>query len=284
MTGAPQKTEAADLKSLETHFEFGANWESFASGISEDSILEAEQGLLRLLGETSIAGKRFIDIGCGSGIHGLAALRLGAAEVVCCDIDPVSVSTAQAVLGRYAPGQPWQAREASVFDLTPETLGHFDIVYSWGVLHHTGSLDLAMRRAAALLANGGIFVFALYRKTWMCSFWTVEKRWYTGASTIMQRLARGIYSTLFYVGLLVTGRNPVRYVSTYHNRRGMDFRHDVHDWLGGYPYESISPQDVNVLMRSLHLSEVRSFVQSGSRAKCGLLGSGCDEYVYRREA
>lgn len=174
--------------------------------------------------------------------------------------------------------------ERSVFDLNPESRGRFDTVYSWGVLHHTGDMVRAIRCAAALVAPGGLFVFALYRRIWMDWFWKWEKRWYARASPKSQRRARAIYIALFHLRLWATGRRFNRYVEGYRAKRGMDFYHDVHDWMGGWPYESISAPEVGDLMRELGFVPERSFVRKGRvfGRDSGLFGSGCDEYVYRR--
>jgi SAM-dependent methyltransferase len=123
-----------NLTQRETHFAFGKNWAAYAEKVTEAEISEAERGLMRLLGETQLSGKRFLDIGCGSGIHALAALRLGAREVIAVDLDPDSVATTRAMLEQHAlEGAVFRVEEASIFDLRPERMGAFDIVYSWGV-------------------------------------------------------------------------------------------------------------------------------------------------------
>jgi 2-polyprenyl-6-hydroxyphenyl methylase/3-demethylubiquinone-9 3-methyltransferase len=265
---------SADLLEQKSHFAFGKNWESYARLVTDAQIEEAIAGLTRLVGG-GLEGKRFLDIGCGSGLHALAALRLGASEVVALDIDPDSVATTRRLLEARASGQRWSTLEASVFDLEPQTLGLFDVVYSWGVLHHTGDMYRALRAAAALLAPDGRFLFALYRRTRMCWFWKLEKRWYAHASLAAQARARAIY-----VGLLrLAMRGKFRgYVEDYHQKRGMDFYHDVHDWLGGWPYESISSAQTERYMQQLGLRQIRAFVHPGTPT--GLFGSGCDEYVY----
>jgi 2-polyprenyl-6-hydroxyphenyl methylase/3-demethylubiquinone-9 3-methyltransferase len=136
-----------------------------------------------------------------------------------------------------------------------------------------------MRKAARQVSPGGLFAFALYRKTRMCGFWTREKRWYAAASPRAQRIARFLYITLFRAGMIATRRSFRQYVANYKSARGMDYDHDVHDWLGGYPYESIAAGDVGALMDDLGFEHVRSFTRPLS---LGLFGSGCDEYVYRR--
>jgi SAM-dependent methyltransferase len=189
------------------------------------------------------------------------------------------VETTRALLAAHALNARGSAQTVSMFDLDPAQAGTFDVVYSWGVLHHTGDLDGAMRRAAALVAPGGLFAFALYRATHLDRFWVAEKRWYKSASPRAQELARGIYTRAFKLGLAATGRSFSAYVAKRKTERGMDFGHDVHDWLGGYPYETMSPDDVLRLMRGLGFGEVTRFARE--RRELGLFGSGCDEYVYR---
>ncbi len=276
-----------ELTSLETHFAFGKNWASFAAQIGDAEIDQAVAGLSRFFADDSLVGKRLLDIGCGSGLHSLAALRLGAAEVVGVDLDPDSVETARAVLGHHAPeASRWSVQRASVFDLDPAAMGAFDVVYSWGVLHDTGDMMRAIRQAATLVKRGGLFVFALYRKTWLCPFWKWEKRWYAHASAEAQKWAQKLYVALFRVGLWMTGRTFTSYVANYTTNRGMDFYHDVHDWLGGYPYESISPDEVESYMQSMRYKAVRQFLTTKHQIfgrQIGYLGTGCDEYVYRRD-
>jgi SAM-dependent methyltransferase len=274
----------SDESRLDTHFRFGENWRAFAEKIDEAAISEAANALQRLAGG-GIAGKRFLDIGCGSGVHALAALRLGASEVLGVDLDPDSVAASQAVLSRYAPEGSWRIEGKSVFDIKPEQMGCFDVVYSWGVLHHTGNMVLATKMAAELVAPDGLFIFALYRKTWLCPLWKWEKRWYAHASPRWQKTVQCLYAGLFRLGLWACGRGFRSYVANYKTNRGMDFYHDVHDWLGGWPYESISAAEVGRFMQELGFEHVRSFVATGQHLwgrQVGLFGSGCDEYVYRR--
>ena len=269
------------MTGLESHFAFGENWASYAKSVDTRQIDEAIAGLRKLLGDYDLAGKRFLDIGCGSGIHSVAASCLGASEVVAVDLDAEAVGTTKALLERFARNSRWRVEPISVFDLEPEVLGTFSVVYSWGVLHHTGNMNLAIRKATAMVADGGRFLFALYYRTWMCPFWKMEKRWYSRASKPAQSLARGLYVTLHVMRLWAAGRSFREHVDHYHkNRRGMDFYHDVHDWLGGYPYESISSDEVEALMRQVRMARVRSFVKQGSIV--GIFGSGCNEYAYGR--
>jgi 2-polyprenyl-6-hydroxyphenyl methylase/3-demethylubiquinone-9 3-methyltransferase len=269
---------------VDRHFAFGKNWASFADSLDSDQIDEAEKALRNLLSGASLRGRRFLDIGCGSGLHALAALRLGAAEVVAIDVDADSVATARAVLSRYAAASNWRVEHVDVLEIDPARFGTFDVVYSWGVLHHTGSMYPALRHAASMLSPQGRFLFALYRRTWLCSVWKIEKKWYSQASPRAQGIAQFIYTRGFALALLLKGTRLRRYAEEYARRRGMSFQHDVHDWLGGYPYESIAPHEVDTLMSDLGLVVHSRTVQNSALQRLGVFGSGCDEYHYKKRS
>lgn len=275
--------QTSQLLDVSTHFEFGRNWQSFSAKIDERAIANAEDGVLKLLPREAIAGHTFLDIGCGSGLHSLAALRLRAARVLALDIDANSVDTTRAVLSKHAPHPNWDAKTVSVFDASPVTLGHFDVVYSWGVLHHTGDMRRAIAQASALVAPGGLFAFALYQKTKLDWFWKVEKRLYANAPRFVQSAIRFCYTQAFRLAYTLTGRSFRSYVASYQSYRGMDFAHDIHDWLGGFPYEAAAAAEVEQQLSQLGFEHVRSFVRYET-PRTGWLGSGCDEYVYRKHA
>lgn len=260
-------------------FAFGKNWDAFSQLISEDRIALAEQGLRRLFPNGELNGKPFFDIGCGSGLSMVAALRLGASEVNGIDIDPDSVSTAQRTLELFSGGKPFKVKHRTVFDLDPQQEGTFPIVHSWGVLHHTGDLWTAIERASRMTTPKGIFALAIYRKTPCCPAWQIEKHIYSSSPKPVQSAISGLYKTAFFAGQLALGRNPIAYVSNY-NTRGMSWSHDVHDWLGGYPYQSATP------------SEIKGFLEKSGweveqkdldRRTFGLFGSYCNEYVATRK-
>lgn len=266
---------------LEGHFSFGKNWASYASALDADAIVEARKGLAKLLDKSEIVGASLLDLGCGSGVHSIAALALGASRVFAVDIDPDSVETTTQQLREHCPSASWRSEVVSVFDLNAQNHGRFDIVYSWGVLHHTGDLKRAIEIAASLVNPGGLFAFALYRPTRLDSFWIPLKRTYSRASVYLQKIIRAAYILAFRTACVLRARSFSQYVASYKTHRGMSFYHDVHDWLGGYPYQSIAPVEVARQMDVLGFEQVRVFVRSGD-TPVGWLGSGCDEYVYRK--
>jgi len=271
-----------NLLNAESHFAFGKNWLDYSRKIDETKIAQAMADLRRLSGRERFDNLSFLDIGCGSGLHSLAAIRLGATRVVGVDIDIDSVTASRNTLAKFAPGADARFNIVSVFDMCPETHGGFDLVYSWGVLHHTGDMYGALAAAANLVKEGGTLMIALYRKTPFCGMWRIIKRWYTKASPRGQRYAMGMHISLQRIASKIKGNDFDNYIQNYGTYRGMDFYNDLHDWIGGYPYESISPEECHVLFKKLDFKLVREFLMTPGRYLPGLLGTGCDEYTFVR--
>lgn len=268
-----------DLLSAESHFAFGKNWLDYAEKIDNSRIAHAVADLQRLSGRERFDGLSFLDIGSGSGLHSIAAIRMGATRVFGVDIDADSVAASRGLVARFAPLADAQFEKTSVFDMTRETHGGFDLVYSWGVLHHTGDMYRALSAAASLVDSGGKLMVALYRKTPMCGVWRVIKRWYSPASPRAQRRAQNMYMGLQRVLIRRHGGDLDDYINSYSKARGMDYYNDLHDWMGGYPYESISPDECRTFFVGLGFELEREFV---GKPGLGLLGSGCDEYSFVR--
>jgi SAM-dependent methyltransferase len=257
-------------------FAFGENWARFLTTLSEARIERATLGVSTLVG-SDLRGKSFIDIGSGSGLSSLAARRLGA-RVYSFDYDPRSVACTQELRRRFPPDEEaaWIVTEGSVLDERfLATLGQFDIVYSWGVLHHTGNMWLAIENAARLVRPGGLFVIGIYnfrggrRGT---ATWARLKRWYCAAPRWQQWSWESLYLGWDLVRMAAVGRNPLRKIREYHTGRGMSWRHDAVDWLGGYPYEAATPGEILEFVR-----RKSSFVLTRQNIDLGL---GVSEFVF----
>jgi 2-polyprenyl-6-hydroxyphenyl methylase/3-demethylubiquinone-9 3-methyltransferase len=231
------------------HFAFGKNWQRFVKQVTDEHITKAEKSIREFMGIEDLAGKRFLDIGCGSGLFSCAAYRLHAREVVSFDFDPRSVVATEELRARAGNPATWSLMEGSVLDGNfLKTLGTFDIVYSWGVLHHTGAMWDAIRNAASLVAPGGWFYIALYNNVegrFGSRFWWRVKKMYNDSPAAIQTLMEWVYIFVYYIlANLLRGNNPFRVMREYGGARGMRWREDVIDWLGGYPYEYASVEEV----------------------------------------
>ncbi len=249
-------------ESKSERFPFGENWKNFLQILSNDHILEAEKALGVFLGITDLQGKSFLDIGSGSGLHSLAARRMGA-KVVSFDYDLQSVACTQELKSRYCPDDAsWKITQGSILDGEfINQLGQFDISYAWGVLHHTDVLWQALYNAQQPVCKGGLLFVAIYNDQGIISsIWKMIKRTY--CSGWLGRLAMGMifYPIFFLSGLLadiIRLRNPsARYVE-HKKYRGMSLLHDWRDWLGGYPFEPAEPQRVISFYRNLGFELIR---------------------------
>jgi 2-polyprenyl-6-hydroxyphenyl methylase/3-demethylubiquinone-9 3-methyltransferase len=269
------------MKDEESRFAFGENWQRFLRQLSDERIALAEESLQKNLGVESLAGKTFIDIGSGSGLFSLAARRLGA-KVHSFDYDTESVACTKELKRRYFPDDgSWTVEQGSILDEAyVSRLGRFDIVYSWGVLHHTGDLWRAMREAVSLAADDGILYLALYNDQGRPSGrWTRVKQAYNALPgylrflVVIPAFVRLWGPTFVRDGLK---GNPLRSWRSYETSslRGMDAWTDVIDWVGGYPFEVSTPEQV------VDFCVERGFVLTKIRTAGG--GLGCNEFVFVR--
>ncbi len=261
-------------------FEFGQNWSQFLPAIDEERIQRAENSLREMLEVESLAGKSFLDIGSGSGLFSLAARRLGA-RVHSLDFDPKSVfCTTELKKNYFREDDSWKIEEASVLDQEHmNSLGQFDVVYSWGVLHHTGDLWTAMENAQQRVAPGGKFFIALYNDTGSQSTrWYWIKKTYCGLPGILRTPFAALVTLPGELKLItksVLTLRPGSYIETwtgYQRNRGMTKWRDIIDWVGGYPYEVSKPDEVFDFCRA------RGFEMT--KLKCGNVGLGCNEFVF----
>jgi 2-polyprenyl-6-hydroxyphenyl methylase/3-demethylubiquinone-9 3-methyltransferase len=263
-------------------FPFGRNWASFLGVLTEARIQEAERSLREMLGAERLASAAFLDAGSGSGLFSLAAMRLGARRVHSFDFDPESVACARELRRRYFPdAQNWTVEQGSVLD--PDymnRLGQWDIVYSWGVLHHTGRMWEGLALVISHVKQPGLLFVSIYNDQGrMSTAWRFVKRLYN-TGPVGRVGVISVFVPYFAVrGLaidLMRGRSPAARYKEYRTSRGMSLIHDWKDWLGGYPFEVAKPEEVFEFCRSRGFS-LEKLTTCGGRF-------GCNEFVFNRPA
>ena len=284
----PADVGKPEMTQLDEHFEFGANWQRFLELVDDSRIAAAVASLRSMLelppadrsGHPPLDGCRFLDIGCGSGLFSLAAHRLGA-DVVSFDFDPQSAACTREMQRRFAH-DTWPVHQGSVLDGDfLASLGLFDVVYSWGVLHHTGAMWAAIENAATCVDDAGRFAIALYNEQRVWSrVWTGIKRTHhrlpSAAKTPYVALVGAVYYTLKLPGAI--GRRLLRVVQKTDppraGARGMNLWVDLVDWVGGWPFEVATPRQVTDFVEAQGFRTVA--VETVGRRL------GCNEFLFER--
>jgi 2-polyprenyl-3-methyl-5-hydroxy-6-metoxy-1,4-benzoquinol methylase len=258
-------------------FKFGENWKNFSKTIDDSRIEVAEKSLLNNLGVSTLENMSFLDVGCGSGLFSLAAIRLGA-KVVSVDFDPDSVSCCQALKEKYAKNAEWEIRQESVLNEGwLSSLGCFDVVYSWGVLHHTGDMWAALKNVVPLVKEKGLLYISIYNhQPLFTPIWTAIKKLYNKSDKKGQNAIVWFCGTFEVCGLLVYDtlhlRNPFSRFKGNTRRRGMSIWHDFIDWYGGYPFETATPAQIKTFFFENGYSLKRESLVGNKR--------GCNEFVF----
>lgn len=264
------------------HFSFGENWKDFLDTLDDKRINSAKGNLLGFLGGiNSIRNKSFLDIGSGSGLSSLAAYLARAKKIVSFDVDKSSVACTHELNKRQGSPKQWRVTEGSILDdKFVKSLGRFDIVYSWGVLHHTGNMYQAIDNCLKLLAPRGVLYIAIYNRfeiRWYggrSEFWLKIKKLYNRSGQFVKNIMLVGYMGFQFLALIVFRReNPIKFIKNYRNDRGMSWKHDLIDWLGGLPYEYAGPDEIINYLGSKGLACKKLLFRNGN---------GCNEYLFVR--
>ena len=264
---------------MENRFKFGKNWISFLRGLNENSINHATESFNELTQDIQLEGKSFLDVGSGSGLSSLIAKNKGSSFVRSFDYDFQSVECTNKIKNRFYPDDKgWVISHGSVLDTQfLDSLGQFDFVYSWGVLHHTGKMHKALQNIDLNVKKGGFLFVAIYNDQGVKSkIWKFIKKIYSKVS-----LSRGViiltgyfifWMPHFFWGLLRL--NPFRKWNNYKKNRGMSPHHDLVDWVGGYPFEVAKPREIIDFYSKIGY-KLLNLKTCGSKL-------GCNEFVFKK--
>jgi 2-polyprenyl-3-methyl-5-hydroxy-6-metoxy-1,4-benzoquinol methylase len=258
---------------------FGKNWRRYLASLTEERIKEAEHSVSQVLGTLSLRGKSFVDVGSGSGLFSLSAARLGASRVHSFDFDPDSVACTVTLRERFAKELcHWTVEQGDALNEGYlKGLGQWDVVYSWGVLHHTGQMWKALENVSTLCKPGGMLVVSLYNDQGARStLWAKVKR-AVNTSTLARYLIYALCIPVFALGALVRDvmrfQNPLARYRVH--QRGMSPLTDWLDWIGGYPFEVARPDDVVAFFQARHFV-IQRMNTCGRRL-------GCNEFIFSKQ-
>ncbi|MDR0221135.1 MAG: class I SAM-dependent methyltransferase, partial [Lachnospiraceae bacterium] len=248
--------------------------------LDDERIEIAKSSLADMIGCADFTGKTFLDIGSGSGLFSLAARMLGA-TVFSFDYDEKSVNCTKELKRRYFDNDDkWTVCEGNVLDNDwLSTLGEWDIVYSWGVLHHTGAMWEALANADKLVKQGGSLFIAIYNdqggksRRWL----KVKKRYNKGGRLTKLLIVNSVRLRFacidLAVGLLRFG-NPFHVWKEKKKNRGMSRKYDLLDWVGGYPFEVATPEEIFDFYYKKGYTLTRLATCMG--------GYGCNQFVFSK--
>lgn len=274
-------------------FHFGRNWKNYAKNVVDENVVEeAKQSLLRYLPEDIYRGSTFLDVGCGSGLFSLSAYLLGCKEVVSFDIDKESLEALEILVNKFKDKYKldltrWRWFQGNILDdsLVAELeKKKFDIVYSWGVLHHTGNMYKAIENTAKLVKEGGYLIIAIYNYAPSSPIWLRIKKFYN-EHRLIQPLLELLYGSYVVMGYIVRKKT-----FKLRRERGMHVFYDAIDWIGGYPYEFACFDEIKNFVEALgfELIKAPTKLPCGKGKKVDLLSvlraanTGCNEFVFKR--
>lgn len=263
----------------ENRFEFGENWKEFLENLSEERIKEAERSLKEWLNIEDLSGKSFLDIGSGSGLFSLAARNMGA-KVFSFDYDKNSVGCTRYLKNTfYENDDNWIVERGDILNNKYLTkFDKYDIVYSWGVLHHTGNMYQALENASNLVSDNGILFISIYNDQGQASkMWKAVKKIYNRCPKAL----RGFVVVPCFIRLwgpttvkdILKGK-PFNTWRTYIKQRGMSPKYDVIDWVGGYPFEVAKPEEIFNFFHNKGYSLEKLYTAGG--------GHACNQYVFKK--
>lgn len=276
-------------------FSFGKNWVNYVKNFVDwEKLKDAEKSLLKYLNEKDYKDKVFIDVGCGSGIFSLGAINLGTKKTISFDIDSFSIKATRLIKEKYLNKKAdWEIFKGDILDeeLVKRFSGTGDILYSWGTLHHTGNMYRAIKNTCELVKPNGYVILAIYNKAPSSDFWLKVKKFYNLVPALIKILM--VYLIFlyvvfkrmgFYLKSKITGKaSPILSKKT----RGMSIFHDVVDWLGGYPYEYATFEEIKGYVENLGFKLIKAPTKLPSSPKTffnrfSFKHIGNNEFVFQR--
>lgn len=252
-------SDARYQKTRTTRFEFGRNWKTFLNQVDVHRRVQSAKEMLTEFYEVeTFSGRSFLDVGSGSGLYSLAAYNLGADSIVSFDYDKDAVECTSYLKSTVGNPNYWTVQQGDILnDDFVTALPQADLVYCFGVLHHTGDMWTGLENTLRLMKPGGRLYLALYNNVNIAGIstkdWRRIKEVYNSASAPVRKVMEAGYfiAWTLYV-TFVKQKNPVSFFKQFPERRGMSVHTDIKDWLGGLPYETASIAEVRNFLKKRH--------------------------------
>src|SRR5262249_28590484 len=148
-----------------------------------------------------------------------AAHMLGAARITSFDVDPLAVQCCLEMKHRAGDPSTWDVFHGSILDnATLQQLVPADIVYAWGVLHHTGDMWTAIRNAASFVKPGGRLFISIYNRLEYDSLknyrgshaWLRHKRAYNHSGWLGKHIMEYWFASKDVIGQILSLQNPLK--------------------------------------------------------------------------
>ncbi len=261
-------------------FDFGKNWQDFSfQALTQEKVIQTKESFQHLIDDMDLRGKSFLDIGFGQGLSLLTACEKGALAVgtdineKCLDVFQHNKQyfprTTNNVDVPIVIGSILDPKVVDQLHAASPGLSGYDIVHSWGVLHHTGNMKKAIQHTASLVNADGCLVLAIYNRHWSSPLWKQIKRFYCMTPPPAQNLIISLFYPIIYLAkYAVTGKDPKK------KMRGMDFYYDVIDWVGGYPYEYATRSELESMTTGLGFRLVKCIPSE--------VPTGCNEFIFQK--
>ena len=108
----------------------------------------------------ALRGKQVLEVGCGSGFAVQLFAEAGA-DVTAVDLTPWAVATTRARVEAFGLQAKVQEADAERLPFPDES---FDLVFSWGVIHHTSDMDRALAELVRVCKRAGCVVIMVYHR------------------------------------------------------------------------------------------------------------------------
>jgi 2-polyprenyl-6-hydroxyphenyl methylase/3-demethylubiquinone-9 3-methyltransferase len=282
------QAKLVDETQLERHFGFGENWAKLIEQIDDQRLARAIEDIRSFVGD--LRGREFLDIGCGCGLSSLAAYHLGASKIISLDIDPLNIENTLRLKAKFGVPElfPWTVETRSI--VSDDDVRHLemaDVVYSWGVLHHTGAMWHGINNAASLVRPDGFLYLMLYRDAVCAPLWKAIKRTYVASPNFIKFVMRNAFAGAQISGMLIKHRSPAKVrkvIREYGDTsRGMSWYIDSTDWIGGYPFEYAEAEEVIAFCRQRGFELNKLFPEITPRS-LGVRGTGSYQYLFQRQS